>query len=94
MMNTMLTTKEHIINRKIIILKSRKPQKKIVARLGMTRQAFYMTITGARTCEKTQKAICKIFKVSKEEFWPEFYPNGDDPISHDARINDQAGAVN
>jgi hypothetical protein len=90
----MVTTKEHIFKRKLIIFQCRKSIPKIARRLKVKPSGIHMTITGKRTCEETQLAICKILKISKEEFWPEFFPNGGDPVSHGAKITDQAGAVN
>jgi hypothetical protein len=90
----MLTKREHIINRKIILLKSRRSQKKIVEKLGLSRQYFFMLITGARSCAKTQKKICRIIRVKKEIFWPEFFPNGNDPVSHADTIDGGATPVN
>ena len=69
----MLTKRQHIINRKIIMLQAGKNIPAIARKLKMSPPAIHMTINGERTNEKTQKAICKILKVSPEIFWPEFY---------------------
>ena len=91
----MLTKQKHIFNRKLIIFQAHKSIPIIARKLKMTPAGVHMTITGDRTCEKTQKKICRVLRVKKEIFWPEFYGgNGNDPVSHDAKIIHQAGAVN
>ena len=87
----MLTTKQNIINRKIIMLSSGMTQVEIADKLHVVRQTLNNYILGTRKNEETQKAICNLLNVSLTEFFPDFYCN---PVSHDSTINEQAGAVN
>ena len=87
----MLTTKQNIINRKIIMLSSGMKQCEIADKLHVVRQTLNNYIIGSRQNKETQKAICNLLNVAPEEFFPEFFDN---PVSHDATVNDEVGAVN
>ena len=87
----MLTTKQNIINRKIIMLSSGMTQVEIADKLHVVRQTLNNYIIGSRKNEETQKAICNLLNVAPEEFFPEFFSN---PVSHDATVNEQIEAVN
>ena len=72
-MQKTLTTKDAEINRKIFIIQARTYQVKLARKLKVTRQALNNELRGVYRSEKIRLGICKIIKVPKEIFWPEFY---------------------
>ncbi|MEN6375568.1 MAG: hypothetical protein ABFD75_12440 [Smithella sp.] len=69
----MLTSKRHIINRKVIILQADMTQMKVARKIGFTFMGFYKVMHGINKNPKTHQRICDALGVTKEEFWPEFY---------------------
>ena len=95
----MLTSKEHIINRKIIIIQADLTQTAFAKKAGISRIGLYKALTGQTKNKNMHTRICDALGVAKEVFWPEFYgvDAGTDivnTVSHDATINDQAVGVN
>lgn len=86
----MLTSKEHIINRKIIIMRAGFTQTAFAQKVGISRIGLYKALTGQTKNKNMHVRICDAISVSKEVFWPEFYGT----VSHDSTINDQAVGVN
>ena len=87
----MLTAKQNIINRKIIMLSSGMTQVEIADKLKVVRQTLNNYIIGTRKNIETQRAICKLLNVEPEVFFPEFFEN---TVSHDDKINVSKGDVN
>ena len=75
----MLTSKEHIINRKIIIMRAGFTQTAFAQKAGVSRIVLYRALTGETKKKQMHTRICDALGVSKEVFWPEFYGenNGD-----------------
>jgi DNA-binding Xre family transcriptional regulator len=77
----MLTSKKDIINRKVIIAQSGFSERHIYEKVGISRIAFYKNMRGKTANPKTHEKICKVLRakkataeITKETFWPEFYP--------------------
>ena len=97
----MLTEKEHIIKRKIILLEKGFTAKKLAdviehkhqgTKRPYTRQQVTKAINGYALNEELHKSIVAKLGVSLLEFWPEIY--GDNTVSHDAKVNELNNAVN
>jgi lambda repressor-like predicted transcriptional regulator len=91
----MLTSKQHIINRKIIIMQSGMTQARLARKIGITYMGLYKAMNGITKNPQMHKRICDALGVTKEQFWPEFY--GDDrgnAVRHDATVAVEASAVN
>lgn len=71
----MLTTNNPKINRKIYIIAANTNQIAIAKKLQVSRQSLNNELRGVYRSEKIRSGICEIIGVSKEDFWPEFYPN-------------------
>ena len=73
----MLTKKQNINNRKIILLQKDIKEKEIAKRIGVSDVTVYKAINGnfksAIRCSLLFTAISNVLGVTKEEFWPEFY---------------------
>ncbi len=69
----MLTSKQHISNRKAFIIQSGRTQKEVYEKIGVSRIGFYKAIYCITKNPKMHELICNALSVSKEEFWPEFY---------------------
>ena len=71
----MLTAKQNIINRKIVMLNSGMTQTEISKKLNVVRQTLNNYIIGARKNIETQRAICKLLNVE-----PEVLPNPENKV--------------
>lgn len=69
----MLTSKQHIINRKVVIMQSGMTQLEVAKKIGFTFVGFYKVMQGINKNPQTHQRICDALGVTKEEFWPEFY---------------------
>jgi len=80
----MLTAKEHIINRKVIIMQAGVSQVDVAKKMGITRIGLYKAISGITKNPKMHQRICDALGVTKENFWPEFYGgnNVDQPVKN------------
>lgn len=72
----MLSDKENIINRKILIMKSGRTQRRVAEIVGVSRITLYRYLCCMDKDPNTQKKIARAVNVRKEIFWPEFYGNG------------------
>jgi hypothetical protein len=104
----MLTQKEHFLNRKHIIEKAYGSQLACAHKLGISYVGLYKSLKCKTQSRLMHEHICRslidlgMSDVTLESFWPEFYGsesgndngNGGKTVSHDAKIIDQAGAVN
>lgn len=83
----MLTSKRHIINRKVIIMQSGMTQLEVARKIGFTFVGFYKAIQGINKNPQTHQRICDVLGVSKEEFWPEFYGETENGKSENVQQN-------
>lgn len=94
----MLTAKEHIIKRKVMIMEAGLEHQEVYEKVGIGRIGFYKTLYGKTKNPKVHQAIVDamislgVVGVTLETFWPEFY--GENAVSHDATVNNQAASVN
>ncbi len=91
-----LKEKENIINRKILIIKSGRTQRRVAEIVGISRISLYKTLCGINKNPETQKKIARAVNVPKEIFWPEFFGNGNgnNKSSHGSTVTRKAKSVN
>lgn len=73
----MLTKKQAIINRKIVMLQHELNNTSLAKKIGCTRVGVFQAIQGNFKSTKHSSlmmtSIANALGVTKEEFWPEFY---------------------
>lgn len=69
----MLTDKENIINRKVILLQKGYSQRSLAKAAGCSSAAITFAITGKTKSRSMHEKIVSILDVPIAEFWPEFY---------------------
>ena len=88
----MINENQNIINRKVILVQNGYSAARLAREIEVTPQAISQAIRGITHSLRIHKAICHKMGVPLAKFWPELY--GDNPVSHDATVNEQTGAVN
>ena len=81
-----VTKRENIINRKILIMKSGRTQRRVYEMVGVTRMGFYKALCGITQNPVLHEKIAKAVNVPKEIFWPEFYGNGKGRRQQNVRV--------
>jgi len=90
----MLTTKEDIINRKVIMLKADYNAAKLAKAIGCSTTAILLAINCKTISLKLHRKITDILGVSLVDFWPELYGPIVNNISHDATVNESLSKNN
>lgn len=83
-----------IIKRKVVMIQKGFNLPRLAKTVGHTKQAVSLSIQGKSTSLRIHKQIADVLGVSLVEYWPELYDYHPNQVSHDATVNDQAGAVN
>lgn len=87
----MLTKKQAIINRKIVMLQKGLNNTSLAAKIGCTRIGVYQAISGRFKSVKHSSlmltSIANALGVTKEEFWPEFYGETENGKSENVQQN-------
>jgi len=84
----------YVIQRKVVMIQKGYNLPRLAKTVGHTKQAVSLSIQGKSTSLRIHKQIAEVLGVSLVEYWPELYDYHPNPVSHDANLNDQAGAVN
>ena len=71
----MLTDKQNIINRKVILLQKGYSQRSLAEAIGCSSAAITFAISGKTKSRLMHEKIISILGVPIAEFWPEFYDN-------------------
>jgi len=68
-----ITTKEQIINRKIILIQKGKTGPVIAKEIGCSAPTVFLAIAGKTQSILRHRQIAEALGVPMAEFWPEFY---------------------
>lgn len=89
-----INQKNNFINRKKILVEKELNQAQLARKAGCTPQALSNALRGVSHSWRIHRAVCGILGISLADFWPEFYGPIESPVSHDAKITEEATVVN
>lgn len=94
----MLTSKQNIINRKVILVQRETSIRKVAEAIGHSPAAVMFAINKCGQSRRMHEKIAGALGVTLAEFWPELYgPDGikcENSVSHDSTINESFTNVN